>query len=40
MFLLEEAARQTPPEEAAEFSLNTVRTEGTQNWSREEIYED
>jgi len=40
IFLLEEAARQTPAEESAKFSLNTVRTGGTQNWSREGIYED
>jgi plasmid stability protein len=39
IFVLEEAARQIPQEEPAEFSLNTVRTNGTQNWSREAIYE-
>jgi plasmid stability protein len=32
IFVLEEAAKQIPHEEPAEFSLNTVRTKGTQNW--------
>lgn len=40
IFVLEEAAKQIPHEEPAEFSLNTVKTKGTQNWSREGIYED
>ena len=38
--VLEEAAKQALHDEPAEFSLHTVRTEGTQNWSREGIYED
>jgi plasmid stability protein len=40
IFVLEEAAKQIPHEEPADFSLNTVKTQGTQNWSREGIYED
>ena len=40
IFVLEEAAKQVPHEEPAEFSLNTVRTQGNQNWTREGIYED
>lgn len=39
-FLLEEAARQPTAEESTVFSLHTVTTRGTQNWSREGIYED
>ena len=39
IFVLEEAAKQIPHEEPAEFSLNTVKTKGAQNWSREVIYE-
>jgi plasmid stability protein len=38
--VLEEAARQIPAGETAEFSLHTVKTDGSQNWTREEIYED
>ena len=38
--LLEEASKQAAPDEASEFSLQTVRTQGKQNWSREGIYED
>jgi plasmid stability protein len=38
--LLEEAVRQSAADESSEFSLHTVRTRGTQNWSREGIYED
>ncbi len=38
--LLAEAAKQVEVEGAVEFSLNTVRTKGTQNWSREGIYDD
>ena len=40
IFVLEEAAKQIPHEEPAEFALNTVKTQGTQDWSREGIYED
>jgi hypothetical protein len=38
--LLEDAARQTMADDALEFSLHTVKTQGVQNWSREGIYED
>jgi hypothetical protein len=39
-YLLEEAAKQTAVDDASEFSLHTVKTQGAQNWSREGIYED
>jgi plasmid stability protein len=38
--LLEEAAKQAAIGENSEFALHTVRTQGTQNWSREGLYED
>lgn len=38
--LLTEAAAQVEPGESGEFTLQTVRTPGLQNWSREGIYED
>jgi plasmid stability protein len=39
-YLLEEAAKQTAVDDASDFSLHTVKTQGAQNWSREGIYED
>ena len=38
--LLAEAAAQVAPGTAGDFSLQTVRTPGVQNWSREGMYED
>jgi plasmid stability protein len=38
--LLEEAAKQAASDDTSEFTLQTVRTQGDQNWSREGIYED
>jgi plasmid stability protein len=39
-FLLEDAAKQAVDDDTAEFSLHTVKTSGSQDWSREGIYED
>lgn len=36
--LLEEAAKQFSADDNPYFSIKTVRTRGTQNWSREGIY--
>lgn len=36
--LLEEAAKQVAPDDKVRFALKTVRTQGTQDWSREGIY--
>ncbi len=38
--LLTEAATQEDSNETEEFTLQTVKTSGVQNWSREGIYED
>ena len=38
--LLEEAAKQAVSDDSPEFSIQTVKTQGTQDWSREGIYED
>ena len=38
--LLAEAADREPADLSGDFSLNTVKTPGGQDWSREGIYED
>jgi len=38
--LLEEAAKQVANDDTTKFTLQTVRTAGSQNWSREAMYED
>ena len=39
-YLLEEAVKQISDGDASDFSLQTVKTQGLQNWSRGRIYED
>ncbi len=38
--LLADAAKQMDTDDLPEFTLQTVKTQGTQDWSREAIYED